>query len=200
MRYIDGDEKQPFRLATPVWSKADEVAAELEELTKSEVWVDELVYAVEKGASIQQVRELILSLTHLHHADIDMRFRQKLTKLWPLRLVMICKRGPAVRCPARLDVVRSLLDENETFLGITTLIFKSMFHTELQEVVLEQGERGRHISGCSSLTSLASDIGCVWNSLAKQTDLRCFIFSRQHILQIHGSSRSSAMCGLLFQE
>ena len=56
-----------LRLATPVWSKADEVAAELEELTKSQVWVDE----AEKGAPIQQVRELIMSLTHLHHADFD---------------------------------------------------------------------------------------------------------------------------------
>ena len=52
VRYIDGDEKQPSRLAILVWSKADEVAAELEELTKSEVWVDELAFAAEKGAPI----------------------------------------------------------------------------------------------------------------------------------------------------
>ena len=75
------------------------MAAELEELTKSQVWVDELAYTAEKGALIQQVREFIMSLTHLHHADFDVRFRQKLTKRWPLRLVMICKRRPAVRCP-----------------------------------------------------------------------------------------------------
>ena len=42
VRYIDGDERPPSRLVMPVWSKADEVAAELEELTKSEVWMDEL--------------------------------------------------------------------------------------------------------------------------------------------------------------
>ena len=66
--YIDGDERQPPRLAIQVWSKADEVAAELENLTKSEVWVDELAYAAVKGAPIQQVRELIIqavaSATH----------------------------------------------------------------------------------------------------------------------------------------
>ena len=140
-------ETQPSRLAIPVWSEADEVAAELEELRMSEVWVDELAYTAEKGAPIQQVREFITSLTHLHHADFDMRFRQNFTKRWPLRLMMICKRGPAVRCRARLNVVRCLLNEDETFLEITTLKFKSMFHTELLEVVLEQGERGRHISG-----------------------------------------------------
>ena len=80
-----------------------------------------------------------------------MRFRQKLTKRRPLRLMMICRRWLAVRCPARLNVVRSLLDEDETFLEITTFKFKSMFHTELQEVVLEQGERGRHISGAGTI-------------------------------------------------
>ena len=32
VRYIDGDERQPSRLAILVWSEADEVAAELEEL------------------------------------------------------------------------------------------------------------------------------------------------------------------------
>ena len=101
MRYIDGEERQPSRLAILVWSKADEVAAELEELTKSEVWVDELAYAAEKCAPIQQVREFIMIPTHFHHADFDVRFRQKLTKRWPLRLMMICMRGPAVRCPAR---------------------------------------------------------------------------------------------------
>ena len=122
-----------------------EVAAELEEFTKSEVCVDELAYAAEKGAPIQQVREFIMSLTHLHHADFDMRYRKKSTKRWPLRLMMICKRGPAVRRLARLNVVRSLLDEDETFLEITTLKFKFMF--QLQEVVLEQGELGRHMSG-----------------------------------------------------
>ena len=111
------------------------MAVELEELTKSQDWVDELAYTEEKGAPIQQVREFIMSLTHLHHADFDMRFRQKLTKRWPLRLLMICKRGPAVRCPPGLHVARSLLDEGETFLGITTLKFKSMFHAEHQEVV-----------------------------------------------------------------
>ena len=75
------------------------MAAELEELPKSQVWVDELAYTAEKGALIQQVREFIMSLTHLHHVDFDVRFRQKLTKRWPLRLVMTCKRRPPVRCP-----------------------------------------------------------------------------------------------------
>ena len=140
-------QRHPSRLAMLVWSKADEVAAELEELTKSQVWVDALAYTAEKGAPIQQMREFNMSLTHLHHADFDTRFRQKLTKRWPLRLLMICKRGSAVKCPARLNDVRSLLDEDETLLEITTLKFKSMFHTELQEVVLEQGERGRHKPG-----------------------------------------------------
>ena len=134
VRYIDGDEKKPPRLAILVWSTADEVAAEFEVLTKSKVWVDELAYTAEKGAPIQQVREFIKSLTHLHHADFDMRFRQKLTNRWLLRLMMICKRGPAVRCPARLNVARYLLNEDATFLEISTLKFKSMFHTELQEV------------------------------------------------------------------
>ena len=46
---------------------------------------------------------------------------------------------------------------------------------------------------CKSCTSLASDIGFVWNSLAKQAAWRCFISSRRDILQIHGSSRSSVM-------
>ena len=46
------------------------------------------------------------------------------------------------------SVVRSFLDDDETFLEITTLKLRFMFNTELQEVVLEQGERGRHISGC----------------------------------------------------
>ena len=50
-------------------------------------------------------------------------------------------------CPTRLNVVRSLLDEDETLLEITTLKFKSMFHTVLQEVVVEQGERGWHKLG-----------------------------------------------------
>ena len=65
VRYIDGDERQSSRLAMLVWSNADEVAAELEELTKSEVWVDELAYAAEKGAPIQQVREFSMSLAVL---------------------------------------------------------------------------------------------------------------------------------------
>ena len=95
-----------------------------------------------------------MSLSYLHHADFDLRFRQKLTNRWPLRLMMICKRGPAVRCQARLNVVRSLLDEDETVLEITTLKFKSTFHTELQEVVLEQGERGRHVSGRFNLVQV----------------------------------------------
>ena len=80
MSYIDGDERHPSRLAILVWSKEDEVAAELEELTKSDEWVDELAYAAEKGAPIQHVREFIMSLPHVHHADFDMRFRMKLTK------------------------------------------------------------------------------------------------------------------------
>ena len=143
VRSIDGDERQPSRLAILLWSKADEVAAELEELTKSHLWVDELACTAEKRAPIQQVREFIVSLAHLHHADFDVRFMRKLTKRWPLRLLMIC----TVKCPARLKVVRSFLDEDETLLEITTLKFKSMFHTELQEVVLEQGERGRHTLG-----------------------------------------------------
>ena len=65
MRYIEGDERQPSRLAMLVWSKADEVAAELEELTKYQVWVDELAYTAKKGAPIQQVRHFIMSFTHL---------------------------------------------------------------------------------------------------------------------------------------
>ena len=36
VKYIDGDERQLSRLAIQVWSKADEVVAELEELTKSQ--------------------------------------------------------------------------------------------------------------------------------------------------------------------
>ena len=184
VRNIDGDERQPSRLAIPVWSKADEVAAEVEELTKSEVWVDELACAAEKGFA---------HLHHADHADFDTRFWQKLTKRRLLQLMMICRRGPGVRYPARLHVVHSLLDEDETFLEITTLKFKSMFHTELWEVVLELSECERHISGVQSLTSLASDNGCVWNSLAKQTDWRCFLFSRRDMLQIHGSSRSSCV-------
>ena len=50
------------------------MVAEVEELTKSEVWVVELACMAEKGAPIQQVRELILRLTQLHHADFDMVF------------------------------------------------------------------------------------------------------------------------------
>ena len=69
VRYIDGDERQS-RLAILVWSEADEVAAELGKLTKSQVWVDELAYMAEKGAPIPQVREFIMSLTHLHHATM----------------------------------------------------------------------------------------------------------------------------------
>ena len=53
VRYIDGDERQPSSLAILVWSEADEVAAELEEVTKSQVWADELAYTAEKGAPIQ---------------------------------------------------------------------------------------------------------------------------------------------------
>ena len=34
-----------------------------------------------------------------------------------------------------------------------------------------------------SFTSLASDIGFIWNSLAKQIDWRCFIFSRRDTVQ-----------------
>ena len=64
MRYIDGDERQPSRLAIQVWSKADEAAAELEELTKSQGWVDELSFTAEQGAPPQQVRESIMSLAH----------------------------------------------------------------------------------------------------------------------------------------
>ena len=166
VRYMDGDERQPSRLAMLVWSKADEVAAELEELTKSQVWVDELAYTAEKGASIQQAREFIMSLTHLHRADFDSRLRQASATHDDL-----CKRGPAVRCSARLNVVRSLLGKDETFLEITTLKFKSMFHTELQEVVLEQGERGRHISGSTIFHKLSfghrvcSELACKTNRL-----------------------------------
>ena len=69
VRYIDGDERQPSRLAMRVWSKAGEVAAELEELTKSQRWVDELSCTAEQGAPIQQVREFIMSLTHSSWQD-----------------------------------------------------------------------------------------------------------------------------------
>ena len=72
MRYIDGDERQPSRLAILVGSKADGVAAELEELTKFEVWVAELACAAEKGAPIQQVKELI---HHEPHAPPPRRLR-----------------------------------------------------------------------------------------------------------------------------
>ena len=135
LRYIDGDERQPSRLAILVWSKADEAAAELEELTKSEVWVDELAYSREGHPDSASER-----VHHEPRAPPPRRLRY-------VRLVMICKRGPAVRCPARLNVVRSLLTEDKTFLEITTLNFKSMFHTK--EVVLEQDDRGRHTSWCT---------------------------------------------------
>ena len=44
VRYIDGDERQPSRLAILIWTEADEVATELQELTTSQVWVDELAF------------------------------------------------------------------------------------------------------------------------------------------------------------
>ena len=56
---------KPLRVAAERHSSGvhgRQVAAELEELTKSEVWVDELAFAAEKGAPIQQVREFIMSL------------------------------------------------------------------------------------------------------------------------------------------
>ena len=96
----------------------------LHELTKSQTWVDELAYA---DAPIQQVRDFSMSLTHLHYADFDMRFRQALTRRWSLRLVVICQRGPAFRCRARLNVLRSLLDEDDNFPEITSLRCKFMF-------------------------------------------------------------------------
>ena len=55
-----------------------------------------MAYTAQKGAPIQQVRESIMSLTHIHHADFHVRSGQKLTKPWLLRLMMVCKRGPAV--------------------------------------------------------------------------------------------------------
>ena len=169
VRYIDVDERQS-RLVILVWSEADEVAAELGELTKSQVWVDELAYMAEKGRP-DSASEGIHHEPHAPPPRCDVRFRQKLTKQRLLRLVMIFKRGPAVRCPARLIAVRSLLDEDESFLEITTLKFKSMFHTELQEVFLDQGERGRHISR-GPIFYKCSFGHPVWNSLAKQTDWR----------------------------
>ena len=57
-----------------------------------------------------------------------------------------------------------------------------------------------HTWGNNIFTRLASDIGFVCNSLAKETDWRCFIFSRRDILQSRGSSRLSVMCGFLFEE
>ena len=113
VRCIDGDERQLSRLATLVWSEADEVAAELEELTKSQV-ARRVGMCGREGVPIQQVTEFTMSFAHLHHADFDMRFRKKLTKRWLLRFMMICKRGPAVRCPPALNVVRSLMDEDES--------------------------------------------------------------------------------------
>ena len=47
----------------------------------SQAWVD--VLAAEKDGLIQHVGEFIMRLTHLHHADFDMRLRQKLAKRWP---------------------------------------------------------------------------------------------------------------------
>ena len=84
-----------------------------------------------------------MSLTHLHHAGFDIRFLAE-----NHHAAASATHGdlqPWASC--QLNVVRSLLDEDETFLEIMTLKFKSMFRTELQEMVLEQGERGRRISG-----------------------------------------------------
>ena len=83
---IDDVERQPSLLALLEWSKADAVAAdavaaELEELAMSQAWVD--VLAAEKDGLIQHVGEFIMRLTHLHHADFDMRLRQKLAKRCP---------------------------------------------------------------------------------------------------------------------
>ena len=115
--------------------------------------------------------------------------------------MMICKSDPTVRCPARLNVVRSVLDEDETFLEIVTLKSKSMLHTELQEVALEQGECGRHISGCPIFYRFSFGHRVCLELALKTNWLEVFlIFSRRDILQIHGLSKLSVMCVFLFQE
>ena len=116
------------------------MAAELEELTKPEVWVDELAYTAEKGAPIQQVREFIMSLTYAPPTRrLRYGFQAETHQAVASATQDDLQAWASCQTPS---VVRSLLYENETFLEITTLNFKSMFHIELQE-----SEHGRHISG-----------------------------------------------------
>ena len=75
-----------------------------------------------------------------------------------------------------------------------------MLHTELQEVVLEQGERGLHTSGGTVFTSLVSDIRVCLELACKTHRLEVFHLVAPTHYAIHGSSSLSVMCvGFYFQ-
>ena len=96
--------------------------------------------------------------------------------------MMICKRGQLsdAQCGSTSRTLCWMM--MKTFLEITTLKFRSLFHTELQEVVLEKGERGRRLASdkpIGGVSSIRAETVC--NSM-------------------HGSHRLSITYGFVFRE
>ena len=105
---IDGQLRQPNKLAQMVWHKAKDILLELEALTftTSPEWSDIIdPQPLDRcGLVVDTIREITL----LHHADFSRRVIGQTTKL-PLTLLLLAKRRATLVCEERRRVASERL-------------------------------------------------------------------------------------------
>ena len=115
-RDIDGLQVTPSKVALLVWFKGEKFLAELEALTFSQRWAQffSLIPAHLHGV----LSECIQTLTLLHLADFDRRVMYLIVRRYPQRVLLICKRGPHIKCQTRLAVAKEILEADDAKLEI----------------------------------------------------------------------------------